>query len=76
MPVILIVYDVPRDIAYWLYLQELFETDPKFQRPLSQKKVTLHLNRQNVLDAEAVRQFRRFKLVVLDQMRGKVNHHG
>ncbi len=76
MPVILIVYDAPSDTAYWLYLQELFETNPKFQLPVSQKKITLHLSRSNIVDAQSIKQFRHFKLIVLDQMRGKVKHHG
>ena len=76
MPVILIVYDAPQDTAYWLYLQEFFEMSPQFQKPLMQKRFTVHLDKSNVLDRQAIERFRHFKQVVLRQLVGKVKHHG
>ena len=76
MPVILIIYDAPHDTAYWLYLQEFFETSPQFQKPLTQKQVTVHVSTSNVVDRRAIERFRHFKQIVLRQMEGKVRHHG
>ena len=76
MPVILIVYDASQDLAYWLYLQEFFETSPRFQKPLQQKQIMVHFNKSNVVNREAIERFRHFKQIVLEQLEGKVRHYG
>lgn len=76
MPVVLVVYDAQADAAYWLYLQEACETSPRLQQTPSGGQVTLHLSKANVVNEQAIERFREFKRIVLDQMRGKIKHHG
>jgi len=73
-PVILIVYDAQRDIAFWVYIQSYFERRPEPNLALVGKTLTIHLNASDVVHTDAVRKFARFKAQVLDQVRG-VEHH-
>ena len=75
MPVILIVHDAANDIAYWLYTQEQFEADPRYQVAEASGTITVYLSRDRVLDEQAIGRFRDFKQIVLDQLQGKVRHH-
>jgi hypothetical protein len=73
MPVILVLYDARKDVAYWLYLQAFFKRQADFEsRRLAQRPVLL-IPGQNVLDRRAMRRFVRFKKTVLAQQRGL--HH-
>ncbi len=76
MPVILIVHDALHKVAYWLYTQEQFESDAQFQAKDRVGTVTVYLSKENKLDEPAIERFRRFKRIVLDQLQGKVRHHG
>ena len=73
MPVILVVYDASREIAYWLYTQALSQSDIRF-RGNGSGTIAAHISRSNVLDKQAVGLFRLFKQNVLDQVRG-IRHH-
>jgi hypothetical protein len=75
MPVILVVYDAPADIAYWLYVQAHFARRRLRQRAKRGSTVTVHVPRANVLDVVAVRCIAGYKAAVLAQMKG-ITHHG
>jgi hypothetical protein len=73
LPVILIVYDALRDVAYWLYVQSYFRQRKEFSLFTAGQTVTVQVPLTNVVRASALRQFRRFRNRVLAQMR-KVIH--
>jgi hypothetical protein len=74
LPVILCVYDVAAEVAYWLYLQQHFERLPGFDLFRAGTTVTVHLPVTQVLDAAAVGQFADFLEQVRRQIRGRVRH--
>lgn len=57
LPVILIVYDVKEDRAYWLHVQGHFAARPDFNLFAAGKKVTVHLDARQVLDPPAIQLF-------------------
>ena len=76
MPVILVVYDVTQETAYWLYMQQFCEASAEFQAAPRSGTIAVHLPNENVLDKAAIETFRQFKRVVFDQTKGKVKHNG
>lgn len=74
-PVILVVYDAPSDVAYWIYVQAYFEQLPSFDPDQAGVTFTIHIPRSNTLSEDAIRQFARFRDDVLRQRRGVVRHH-
>jgi hypothetical protein len=75
MPVILIVYDVSADVAYWLYLQRYFECLSGFNLFQAGQTITVHLPMSQILTPIAVQQFASFRDHVLGQMGGGIQHH-
>ncbi len=75
MPVILIVYDVVAEVAYWLYTQRYFKA-PGFHIPPQQQEITVHIPKSNVVNAEAIETFRRYKREVLTRVAKVENLHG
>jgi hypothetical protein len=57
LPVILVVYDVTADLAYWIHVQGYFRALPRFNLFQAGQTVTVRLPRQQVLNPSAVRQF-------------------
>jgi len=76
MPVILVVYDVVSETAYWLYVQRFCETSTGLQATRQAGTVAVYLHKDNVLDENAIKTFRQYKQVIFDQTRGKVKHYG
>ncbi|MBY0229203.1 MAG: DUF4365 domain-containing protein [Gemmataceae bacterium] len=74
-PVILIVYDVAADCAYWLYVQAYFAALPGFSRFRLPETANLPVPAANVLDADAVRRFRVFRAQVAAQFPGEIDQH-
>jgi hypothetical protein len=74
LPVILVVYDAQSDTAYWVYVQAYFQQQIEFDLQLVGEKITIHLNRSNIVDADAVRLFARYKASILSQ-RPEVIHY-
>jgi hypothetical protein len=75
MPVVLVVYDVASETAYWLYVQRYLK-DPGFTMPPGdQQGVTLHLSKANVLNEAAIDEFRGYKETVLNEVKAKCNLH-
>jgi hypothetical protein len=75
MPYILIVYDAPADVAYWLYIQEAFERRAGFSLEHAPATITVHVPVANVLTEDAVRHFARSRDAILRQVKGVI-HHG
>ena len=57
LPVILIVYDVKEDRAYWLHVQGHFANRPSFDLFTAGQTVTVHLNGAQSLEPASVRRF-------------------
>jgi uncharacterized protein DUF4365 len=72
MPVILVVYEAPKDIAYWLYIQSYFSKRKDFNLFAAGKKITLHIPIKNVVHPTAMRRFAGFRDRVLKQLRGLI----
>lgn len=66
-PVILIVYDARKDIAYWLYIQSYFQRLKGFSLFTAGQTVTIYLPTVNILTRAAVRRFARFRDAVVAQ---------
>lgn len=75
MPVMLVVYDAVADIAYWLYVQEYLEQQPRLGRSPAAAEVTVRIANTNVLTPTAVRHFARCRDRLLRQMKGHVHSH-
>jgi hypothetical protein len=72
MPVILVLYEVAADTAYWLHMQpylQNYSADPS-----SGPGITVHLSRDAVLDEKAVETFRRYKEDALQKFTGVHRH--
>ena len=69
LPVVLIVYDGRKDIAYWLYVQSYFRRLPGFNLFAAGQTVTVHVPTANVVTPAAVRKFGRFRDQVIRQTR-------
>ena len=61
-PVILVVYDVARDRGHWLPVQDEFRGGKIFAAARSGARVTLRVPAAQILDGDAVGEFRRRKL--------------
>ena len=66
LPVILVVYDGKGDRAWWLYLQETLREEGRKTKTAT---LTLNVPMANVLDAKAVRRFRKFRNAALARLR-------
>jgi len=75
MPVILVVFDAAADAAYWLYVQQYFQQQPRFNPQRGSADVTIRVPRTNVVNAAAVRHFARFRNLLLVQMKGLRHDH-
>ncbi len=75
LPYILIVYDAQTDVAYWIYLQAYFENLPQFDLAKAARKVTIHLQKKNVVDEAAMRGFAQYRNDVLNQVQGVIRHN-
>lgn len=68
LPVNLVVYDAVSDRAWWVYLNETVRQAGRDAPPRARLTVSVPLG--NVRDAQAVRQFRKFRNVALARTRG------
>lgn len=73
MPVVLIVSDVGRDSAYWLYVQSYFAKLEDFNLFTAGKTVTVQIPLGNRVNRTAMRRFARFRDRVLEQMREMIH---
>jgi hypothetical protein len=70
LPVMLVVYDAKADKAWWLYLQETLREKRRKAPPRALATLIVRVPLANVLDAKAVRQFRKFRDAALAHTRG------
>lgn len=70
LPVILIVYSVPDERAYWLHMQPYLRSREFEMPPVSQEEVTVHLSTNNVVSEDAIETFRKYKTDVLKLIEG------
>jgi len=68
MPVILIVFAVRKEIAYWLYVQHYFRQQKGFNIFAAGKTMTVSMPTANVVTPAAMRRFARFRDRVVEQM--------
>lgn len=71
LPIILIVYDVARDVSWWVYVQEYFRALPGFNLFRAGKTITVHLPIAQTLTPAAIGQFTGFRDAVYGQHRPK-----
>ena len=74
MPFIFVVYDAQADAAYWVYLQAYFQSLSDFDLRIVGETVTIHMNKANIVNADAVRQFVQFKVDVLRQLPKEIHY--
>jgi len=76
MPVFLVLFDARRASAYWLYVQDYFESDP-LRRPRSgAKTLTVRVPVANEFTPATVDYMRARKAAILAQIEGRLGHHG
>jgi Domain of unknown function (DUF4365) len=61
-PVILVVYDVAADRGYWLHVQAEFSSGKVFGLRRGGSRVTVHVPMAQVVNEDAIRQFRELKI--------------
>ena len=66
--VILIVFAVRKEIAYWLYVQQYFRQKKGFNIFAAGKTMTVSMPSANVVTPAAMRRFARFRDRVVEQM--------
>ena len=76
MPVFLIVFDAVADVAYWLYIQNYFESDARRRPPADVKSVTVTIPLANVVNAAFVRYAQSRRADVVRQFSERINHYG
>jgi hypothetical protein len=67
MPVILIVYDAAKNVAYWLYVQSHLRKSVQMNL-FASKTITLRIPLSNVVDRDAMMKFARFRDRVLGRL--------
>lgn len=73
MPVILIVYQPGKNVAYWLYFQSYFAKRSDFNLFTAGRNVSVRIPSANVVSPGAMRKFARFRDRMLAQMRAVIH---
>ncbi len=74
-PVILVVYDARKSLAYWLYVQSHFRKREEFNLFTAGKTVTVPIATVNVVNPGAMRKFARFLRRTVGQTKGVIIHN-
>ena len=74
-PVILVVFDAAADVAFWLYVQEHFQKQTRFDANRGSAEVTLRIPKTNVVTVATMRHFARCRDNLLAQMKGLLHYH-
>jgi hypothetical protein len=74
LPVILILFDVSRRRAYWLYVQRYFAETPSRKPKEDAKTVRVRVPKRQVLSRVAIRKMREYKQAIQEQAEGAVEH--
>lgn len=72
LPVILIVYDAQDEVAYWLDVRAFLASE-RFRGMADTSSATVHIPKANVVNEEAIEQFRRMKNERVRSLRGLPN---
>ena len=73
-PVILVLYDVNIEKAYWVYVQRYFELIHGFSLDETQQTYTVRFPLNQSVDEAAMRMFATFKHLVLQKIYGVISH--
>ncbi|MGB0389284.1 MAG: DUF4365 domain-containing protein [Ardenticatenaceae bacterium] len=73
-PVILVLYDVTLDKAYWLYVQRYFEGLRGFDLQIIGETYAVRININDTVSVASVKQWAGFKKRILSQIEKVVNH--
>ncbi|RYY05811.1 MAG: DUF4365 domain-containing protein [Sphingobacteriaceae bacterium] len=68
MPVIFILYDVKKEVAYWIYLQQHLKSLVKFDIKKVPNKYSVRIPVANVLDVNSFQKFRSYKAHTLKEI--------
>lgn len=74
MPVILVLFDVQSERAYWVYLQALMEAQTNTLM-MQQQTFTIDFQSTNIVNQQAIKTWQRYKERVLVQLNGSIQHH-
>ncbi len=72
-PVILIVYDAPKDRAYWTYIQESFGGVRRFRSATGSATLTVRLPVGQALNVSSIEEFRRYRARIAAQTEGVIH---
>jgi hypothetical protein len=75
LPVVLIMYDAQRDVAFWLYVQASYEPGTRVGLSASSRTVTLRIPTGNVVTADAMDRLAQLKNDLVLQAEGTTQHH-
>jgi hypothetical protein len=75
-PVILVIFDAGNDRAYWLHVQQQVHGGKIFGLERQGASLTVHVPRIQVMNEEAVEQFRQLKRRASSQWQKGSNRHG
>ena len=73
-PVILVLYDVKIEKAYWVYVQRYFELIRGFSLDRARKTYTVKFSVNQSIDEAAMRMFASFKHLILQRIYGVISH--
>lgn len=74
MPVVLVLFDVSKRRAYWLYVQRYFAENALRKPKPDAKSVRVIIPTRQVVSRAAIRKLREFKQAVQEQLKGQVRH--
>jgi Domain of unknown function (DUF4365) len=78
LPIIFVVYDASttEGNAYWIYVQNYINKPENLEKFAAdeQDTITIHIPSENRLNGLAVEEFRRFRDLVLAQVKGVIGH--
>lgn len=60
MPVILVLYDAQKEVAYWLHVQDYLKKQ-RFDPGTTAKTFNVHFNCTDILDVSAIKRFAQWK---------------
>lgn len=73
-PVFLVIYDAKTDKAYWVYIQNYFESMSGFSLKNVKKTYSIRIPTHQIIDEDAIHRFAEFKHSVSNQIDGEITH--
>jgi len=75
MPVIIVLFDAEKEIAYWTYIQAYFEEKCISLETINQETFTIHFEKKNIVNTKAIMKWKEYKDNVLSQINRYIKHH-